>query len=90
MDNSPFESIESTQEFIDLLLQSVDEAGQEVQLDMVDADGRRQEAFLLVYHKLYVLKNHLSKSRRLLNDLRTLRRLLLEERAATVTASGSD
>ena len=41
---------------------------------------RRQEALRLVAHNLSQLSVHITKSRRILNDLRTLRRLLLEER----------
>lgn len=84
MDSKPFESIESTQEFVELLLQAVEDATQEVQGDLEGAEDRRREALLLVYHKLHILSGHISTSRRILNDLRTLRRLLLEERLAPV------
>jgi F0F1-type ATP synthase membrane subunit b/b' len=80
MDSTPFESIESTQEFVELLLDAIREAGEEVQKDMEDAEERRREALLLVSHKLEKLSQHVSSSRRILNDLRTLRRLLLDER----------
>jgi hypothetical protein len=43
---------------------------------------RRKEALLLVSYSLAKLNLHITGSRRLLNDLRTLRRLLLSERAA--------
>lgn len=88
MDQTPFESIESTQEFVELLMSAVDDATNEVLSDMEGAQGRRQEALLLVSHKLHVLSTHLTKSRRILNDLRTLRRLLLEERLVNVNARG--
>lgn len=80
MDNTPFESIESTQEFMELLLGAVEDATQEVQADLEGAEERRREALLLVYHKLHTLSTHIVTSRRILNDLRTLRRLLLDER----------
>jgi F0F1-type ATP synthase membrane subunit b/b' len=80
MDSTPFESIESTQEFMELLLEAIDDASEEVQKDMEDAEERRREALLLVSHKLEKLSQHVTSSRRILNDLRTLRRLLLDER----------
>jgi|HigsolmetaAR201D_1030396.scaffolds.fasta_scaffold11600_2 hypothetical protein len=85
MQVSPFDSIESAHEFVELLLEAVNESEQEVAADIEDADRkdlqRRKEALLLVAHKLKCLSGHLTKSRRLLNDLRLLRRLLLEERS---------
>lgn len=84
MDSRPFDSIESTQEFVELLLQAIDDATQEVQSDLDGAEDRRREALLLVDHKLHTLASHISTSRRILNDLRTLRRLLLEERLVPV------
>ena len=41
---------------------------------------RRKEALLLVSYNLAKLNLHITTSRRILNDLRTLRRLLLAER----------
>ena len=54
-----------------------------------------QEALRLVAHNLHRLCFHITKSRRILNDLRTLRRLLLEERslkepAQVSRAAGAD
>jgi hypothetical protein len=40
--------------------------------------SRRLDALQIVAHKLETLELHLTKSRRILNDLRFLRRLLLE------------
>ncbi len=84
MDSAPFESIESTQEFVDMLLEAIDDASEEVQKDMDGAEDRRREALLLVSHKLEKLSQHITSSRRILNDLRTLRRLLLDERIVTM------
>jgi predicted nuclease of restriction endonuclease-like RecB superfamily len=80
-----FESIESAQEFVELLAQTIGEARGEIQAqieELRDAGGgaRRREALQLVAYKLETLSHHMAVSRRLLNDLRTLRRLLLEER----------
>jgi predicted nuclease of restriction endonuclease-like RecB superfamily len=79
-----FESIESAQEFVDLLAQAIEEAKQEIQAQIEEVttagDERRVQALRLVAFKLDGLSVHMSGSRRLLNDLRTLRRLLLDER----------
>jgi hypothetical protein len=80
----PFETIESTHEFIALLASSIDEAAYDVAQDLEQAtvagDERRTRALQLALFKLNQLGMHVSKSRRLLNDLRTIRRLLFEER----------
>jgi hypothetical protein len=41
---------------------------------------RQKEALQLVSRKLVELSQHMTTTRRILNDLRTLRNLLLEER----------
>ncbi len=79
-----FDTIESAQEFLGLLREAVEEAKQTAETDTVEADsndGRRQDALRLVLYKLEKLEQHLKVSGRLLNDLRSLRRLLLEERS---------
>ena len=45
-----------------------------------DRADRRKEALLLVSYNLAKLNLHITSSRRILNDLRSLRRLLLAER----------
>ncbi len=45
-----------------------------------DSQPRRQEALQVVLHKLNQLSLHTNKNQRILNDLRTLRRLLFDER----------
>jgi hypothetical protein len=83
--DTPFESIEGAQEYLKLLHVAVLEARQDVEGDVrVQADvepQRRLEALRLVLYKLEQLEKHVKTSHRILNDLRTLRRLLLEERA---------
>jgi uncharacterized protein (DUF885 family) len=80
----PFESVESAQEFVDLLVQAIDETQAEIQEQLRAAvqagHSRHEQALQLVAYKLQSLAQHMTTSRRLLNDLRTLRRLLLEER----------
>jgi len=77
----PFESIESAHEFMILLEQSIAEALSDVRLDLEQAAAdnmdRRVAALTLAVYKMNQLSTHVHKSRRILNDLRTIRRLLL-------------
>jgi hypothetical protein len=81
---TPFDSIEGSQEYVSLLAEAIEEARQDVDADIAVAIGegadRRAEALQLVSFKLAKLTLHIGSSRRILNDLRTLRRLLLAER----------
>jgi hypothetical protein len=87
-DRTPFDSIEGAQEYLTLLAESLEEALSAVQEDAAEAARtkgveRRLEALRLVEYKLNKLREHLASSRRILGDLRTLRRLLLGERDDT-------
>jgi hypothetical protein len=79
---TPFDNIESAHEYVALLAEAIEEAiaeiAEETQAPL--AQGRRLEALQLVAYKLDKLRGHMASSRRLLNDLRSLRRLLLGER----------
>ena len=79
-----FGSIESAAEYLALLLEVVEEARGDLETEAAAAakEGadRRQQAIQLATYKLSQLKVHLTTSHRLLNDLRTLRRLLFAER----------
>lgn len=90
---TPFESIESAQEFLKLLAETVVDAKRDVEADIntqaTTADARRMEALRLVSYNLDKLEVHLKTSSRILNDLRMLRRILLEERSA-LAATGTD
>lgn len=81
---TPFDSIEGSHEYISLLNDNITEALAEVEADiaLAEADGasRRKEALLLVHFKLSRLQLQMVNSGRILNDLRSLRRLLLRER----------
>jgi hypothetical protein len=89
---TPFSSIEGGQEYLAMFSAAVEEAKQEA-LEMVaeqDANGPRwMEAVQLVKYKLEKLDHHIKVSRRLLNDLRTMRRLLLQERPHRVPSNGT-
>jgi hypothetical protein len=80
----PFDSIESAHEFVALLEASIVEAAREVQalLEPNEQDERRREALSLALYKMNQLAMHIQKSRRILNDLRSIRILLFKERAS--------
>jgi hypothetical protein len=80
---TPFDSVENAQAYIQLLIETLIEAKREVAADAASASSarseRRQQALHLVEYKLRRLEHHLTVSGRMLNDLRRLRRLLLDE-----------
>jgi hypothetical protein len=81
---TPFDSIEGSHEYVALLADALAEARRDVEAEiaLAERDGaeRRKEALILVSYNLAKLNLHITTSRRILNDLRTLRRLLREER----------
>ncbi len=83
---SPFESIESAHEFVTLLAATVGEAKRDVEADVQRESGvdspRRLEALRTALYSMEKLEQHMNQSRRILNDLRSLRRLLFDERSA--------
>ena len=87
---SPFDNIENAHDYLVLLSQAVEEARQSVDADLLTEANtrspRRLEAVRLALYKLEKLEQHIKVSRRLLNDLRTLRRLLFEERTDAETS----
>jgi len=84
---SPFDSIEDAHGFLTLLAQTVFETKLEIETDVQRESNssfpRRAEALKLALYTLTRLEFHMNRSRRVLNDLRTLRRLLFEERTLT-------
>jgi hypothetical protein len=84
---TPFDNIENSHEYVSLLSKAIQDARADVEADIelagADGAGRRREALQLVAFKLGKLEGHVTSSRRILNDLRSLRRLLLEERTLT-------
>jgi hypothetical protein len=81
---TPFDSIENAHQYLSLLLEAAHEGRDAVAIDLAPAGDSRYErrtAILrLVSYNLEKLEKHVKISRRILNDLRMLRRLLLEER----------
>ena len=90
---TPFDSVENAHDYVRLLGEAIAEAKSEIEADLAVAvkakSQRRAQALQIVQFKLDKLEQHLKTSSRLLNDLRTLRRLLLEERLEP-SASGED
>lgn len=84
---TPFDSIENAQQYIKLLGEAVAQAQGDIDKEIVLATDRmsyrRLEALRMVEYNLDKLKRYLTGSGRALNDLRSLRRLLHEERPAT-------
>jgi hypothetical protein len=85
---TPFDNIEGSHEYVAMLAEALDEARRDVEAEIAaaDRDGaeRRKQALLLVSYNLAKLNLHITSSRRILNDLRSLRRLLLAERGLAV------
>jgi hypothetical protein len=91
---SPFESLESAHDYLSLLREALEEAHASILDDTAGAQNegtvRRLDALRLVEHKLNRLRQHLLASLVLLNDLRTLRRLLFGERADSAAESSDE
>ena len=83
--DDPFGTIESAYDFMTLLAAAASQAKAELQVDVDRESGsadlsRRVDALRIALYNLEKLELHLNRSNRILNDLRTLRRMLLEER----------
>ena len=81
---APFDSIENAHRYIKLLGETVTENLNDIDTEIIAATesglDRRLQALRIVYYKLQKLDQQLHACSRTLNDLRSLRRLLLEER----------
>ena len=81
---TPFDSIEGSYQYVDMLAEAIAEAKRDVEEEVALADkesaNRRKQGLLLVSYNLAKLEGHMTSSRRILNDLRTLRRVLMSER----------
>jgi formiminotetrahydrofolate cyclodeaminase len=81
---TPFDNIESAEQFVELLIEAINESRRDVDADIALAEGnlpgRSKKALQLVSANLAKLSQHMTKSRRILNHLKTLHRLLLQER----------
>jgi len=90
---TPFENIEGALEYVGFLLEASREAQKHVETEITSASkpelARKQQALQLVQYKLTVLESHMVVSKRVLNDLRKLRSLILEERRVHVRAASA-
>jgi hypothetical protein len=81
---TPFDNIESAQQFVNLLNEAIEESRRDVNADIALLEGNRsirsKQALQLVSANLAKLSQHMTASRRILKNLRTLRRLILQER----------
>ena len=88
----PFETIESAQEFMNVLAAVILDVVQEVNAARISAfdqgELRRVKALELSTYKLKMLARYVQKSRRALNDLRILRRLIMNERLTVENVIG--
>jgi hypothetical protein len=82
--DNPFSTIESAHEFVKLLTKAVSDAKRELEAQVERESGsdahRRLDALRIALYSLGKLEAHTRQSSRILNDLRTLRRLMLAER----------
>jgi hypothetical protein len=80
-----FETLESAHNFVALLAETVAEAKHELggDVDRESVASCRRDALRIALYNLAKLELHMNRSKRILNDLRTLRRLLFEERERT-------
>jgi hypothetical protein len=80
---TPFDNIESAEQFVELLIEAIEESRRDVDADIALSEGNRsgrsKKALQLVSANLAKLSQCMTTSRRILNHLRTLRRLLLQE-----------
>jgi cobalamin biosynthesis Mg chelatase CobN len=84
----PFSTIESAHEYLSILSEQFDEVLNEVRQEISTSTARQQErrveAWQLTLYTLTKLSFHVATSRRLVNDLRTLRNLLERTRDAEI------
>jgi len=89
----PFDSIESAHEFMNVLALTALDVMNDLRRDrdraLRDGDDRRAQAIDLAIYKLKLLGCYVHKSKRMLNDLRTLRRLILNERLTAESAAAT-
>jgi hypothetical protein len=91
---TPFDNIENAYEYVNQLLAATNEAQSEIETELLRVTdpqlARRQQALQLVKYKLTQLASHIAASRRILNDLTKLRRLLLEVRKSDAKDSHTE
>jgi hypothetical protein len=88
-----FDTIESAHQYVQLLADVVSDVRKDLENETSCERGsqipRRLDAVRLALYNLDKLQLHMKAGSRILNDLRSLRRLLLEEREDSVKAAHS-
>ena len=91
---TPFDNIESAEQFVKLLIEAIKESKCDVDAEIALAEanrsGRSKKALQLVSANLAKLSQHMTTSRRILNHLKTLRQLLLQEQRLDKTLQTRD
>ena len=91
---TPFDNIESAEQFVGLLIEAIEESRHDVDADIARSEGNRsgrsKKALQLVSANLAKLNQYMTTSRRILNRLKTLHRLLLQERRLDNTPQTRD
>jgi hypothetical protein len=86
--NSLFDTIESARDYISLLTEVVGEVKKDLESEMANTDNtpfpRKLDAIRLAAYNLEKLQFHLNASKRILNTLRSIQRLLFQERLTTL------
>jgi hypothetical protein len=86
-----FDSIESAHEYIKILAEVVSDVKKDLETDIKGEEGtkfpRRVDAIRLASYKLDKLQLHMNASSRILNDLRSIRRLVFRERKVGIEAT---
>jgi hypothetical protein len=81
---TPFDTLEGAHEYVALMAEIAEDVRRDVEGEIAstsaESEQRRKEALQLISYNLTKLSTHLTSSRRILNDLRSLRRLLFSER----------
>jgi hypothetical protein len=89
----PFDSIESAQDFMNILAETILDAMKDLnyqqRLAVREGQERRARALDLALYKAKTLSCHVHRSRRALNDLRMLKRLILNERMTVESLIGT-
>ena len=89
----PFDSIEGAHGYMNILATTALEVMSDLRRDRDRAiragDLRRAQAIDLAMFKLKMLNCYVFKSRRMLNDLRILRRLIMNERLSAESVSAT-
>jgi hypothetical protein len=87
-DNQPFGTIESTEQYLALLSQRIDEVFDEArgELSKCKFDHDRTETWQLVLYTIKKLSSHIATSRKLMTDLDALRSVLNSNTSAPADA----